>query len=315
MMLFTEQINHWDDWWNTFQSISAFTPLITHIMQKENLPIAKIENVTPGTNAVFKVGDYIAKIFAPPELYEDISDGYGTEFNVELFGMKWANAHGVPSPKLIADGVVVDKYHFRYMIMEYVRGKELSKIEGDLSYENKVTIGRNMRKITNQLNLPCENFTPIDVIEYAINNDEWEDEGFPESFRAELLTYLKGFHMGQKVYCHGDLHGDNILVDENMNVSIVDFADAMYAPVEYEQVYIVSGLFEFQRPYMEGYFGGDYAVEEILDLCMTWLPIHAWAHSILAHNIGPATEVTSFAVMRERLSDLITRGKAGENHP
>jgi len=305
MMLFTEQIKHWGDWEKIFQSIPAFTPLIEHILQKENLPLVTIENVTPGTNAVFRVGEYVVKVFMPLNSGKD----YGTDVNVELFGMKWANAHGVPSPKLIADGMVEDKYSFRYMIMESVRGVVLDEIENGLSYDDKVKFGRDMREATDRLNLPCENFTPIDVLDYAITHDEWKNEEFPESFRAELSAYLKNFRMGQKVYCHGDLHCQNILIDENMNVSIVDFADAMYAPAEYELVYIVSSLFEFQRPYMEGYFGGEYAVEDILDLCMTWLPIHAWSHGMLVHNIGPVEEITSFAVMRERLREWIVKEK------
>mgnify|MGYP000873546730 FL=1 len=43
MSLFTEQINSWQDWGRVFQSISAFTPLVEHIMDKENLTPAKIE--------------------------------------------------------------------------------------------------------------------------------------------------------------------------------------------------------------------------------------------------------------------------------
>ena len=81
----------------------------------------------------------------------------------------------------------------------------------------------------------------------------------------------------------------------------------MYAPAEYELVYIVSTLFCFEKPYMEGYFGENYVVDDILELCMTWLPIHAWSYGMLAEIIGPADEITSFAVMRERLRDWIER--------
>jgi len=337
MYLFTEQLNNWDDWHDIKISVSAFAPLIAYIMQKENLPLAKVENLTPGTNAVFKVGGYAIKFFVPPELHDTTHNGYGKDFNIELFGIKWANDRGVPSPKLITNGIVADKYLFRYMIMEYVHGIALDKIEDRLSYEDKVTIGQHMRNITDKLNLPCENFTPIDIMAFAICNDGWKEEGFPESFLAELSAYLKNFRMGQKVYCHGDLHEGNVLVSEsvkeanlsffhqnifafrkegfarlegmesNMNVSIIDFADAMYAPAEYELVYIVSSLFGFEKPYMEGYFGQDYAVDDILELCMTWLPVHAWSHGLLAETIGPAQEITSFAVMRERLRDWINR--------
>jgi len=309
MYLFTEPLNNWDDWHKIKTSILAFTPLITYIMQKEKLPLADIKNTMPGTNAVFRVGEYAVKIFAPSELHGVTHKGYGIDVNVELFGIQWANDRGVPSPTLVASGVVDDRHSFRYMIMNYVHGIALDKIKAKLSYEDKVKIGRNVRNITNKLNLPCENFTPIDIMEFAINNDEWKNEGFPKSFLDELSTFLKEFHMGQKVYCHGDFHEGNILVDNSMNVTLVDFADSMYAPAEYELVYIVSSLFGFEKPYMDGYFGENYLVDDILELCMTWLPIHAWSHGMLAEIIGPAETVASFSIMRERLKDWIEKGK------
>ena len=303
MSLFTKQINNWNDWGDIFQSIPTFTPLIEQIFRKENLPVAAVENLTPGTNAVFKVGGYVVKIFIPIRGGGKLWN-YGTDVNVELFGMRWANALGVPSPKLIADGVIENKYHFRYMIMEYIHGKLFDQMKDSLTYEQKVIIGHNVRNITDKLNVPCENFTPINVMAYAIKNSGWEDEGFPESFCGELAAYLKNFQMGQKVYCHGDLHGGNIIIDDDMNVFIIDFADAMYAPPEYEQVYVIGGFFDFEQPYMEGYFGGSYDIEDIIELCMKWLPVHAWAHSGV-DALKPAAEITSLDVMRERLREYI----------
>ena len=312
MNLFSEQINSWHDWGKLFQSISAFTPLVEHIFRNENLPLLKIENLNPGTNAVFRVGEYVIKIFAPIES-DDHKGGYGTDVDVELFGIKLANERGVPAPRLIAEGVIEDKYCFRYMIMDYIHGRLLEKIENELTYEQKVIIGKNVRKITDKLNAPpCENFTPIDVIQFAKSSRDWIDhEGFPESFEAERQAYLADFCIDEnkKVYCHGDFHVGNVLVDDEMNVYIVDFADAMYAPAEYELLYIVSALFCFEKPYMVGYFGGDYSVDDIVNLCMTWLPVHAWGHATTEGNLENVAEITSLAILRERLEKLIVTEK------
>ena len=311
MNLFTKEINNLDDWGDVFQSIPAFSPLIEHIFQKERLPLTKIENLTPGTNAVFRVGAYVIKIFAPVE--EDGHKGdYGTNVDVELFGLRLANKHGVPAPRLIAEGIVNDKYPFRYMIMEYINGKLLEKIVNNLSYEDKVIIGQNVRKITDKLNIPCENFTRIDVLEYAKSSKDWLYEGFPESLEAERQAYLADFHINEndKVYCHGDFHVENILVDDKLNVYIVDFADAMYAPLEYDLLYIVSALFCFEKPYMIGFFGGDYDIDYIVNLCMKWLPVHAWGHDVAEGTLKNIDDITSFAVLRERLYDLIKSEKA-----
>jgi hypothetical protein len=62
---------------------------------------------------------------------------------------------------------------------------------------------------------------------------------------------------------------------------------------------------------MTGYFG-DYSVEDIVDLCMAWLPLHAWGHSTTESNLETAEEISSFAVMRERLYKLIEKEKIFE---
>ena len=311
MNLFNENIDNWDDWGKVFHSIPAFTPLVEYILNKENLPIAKIENLKPGTNAVFKAGGYVMKIFSPLGLSFD--KDYGTNIDVELFGMRLANSQGVPAPRLIANGVVEDRYCFRYIIMEYIDGKMLDEIKDGLSYEDKVIIGQNVRKITDKLNVPCENFTNIDFMQYAKDNRsvmDWAEEGFPESLQKERLAYFENLIIDEnrKVYCHGDFHCGNILVDDKLNVHIVDFADAMYAPAEYELVYIVSSLFCFEKPYMTGYFG-EYDVDDIADLCMAWLPVHAWGHDATEGNLRDVTDIKSFAVMREKLHELIISEK------
>ncbi|MCL2198215.1 MAG: aminoglycoside phosphotransferase family protein [Defluviitaleaceae bacterium] len=307
MSLFTQDIKNWDDWFHVFQSVSAFTPLVEFILSRHGLEISPLEKLAPGTNAVFRVGEYVVKIFSPQGLCND----YGTTIEVEMFGMRLAEEVGVPAPRLIADGEVDDKYFFRYMVMDYIHGKMLCDVAKNLSYDDKVKIGQNMRKITDALNQPCENFSPFDVKEYALASEDWrEEENFPEAFLAERLAYLDDFHIAEneKVYCHGDFHAENVLVDDGLNVYVVDFADAMHAPVGYEQVYVVSALFCFERPYMEGYFG-EYDVDEIVDLCMTWLPVHAWGHGTTAENLKPASEITSFEIMRKRLRELVEKEK------
>lgn len=61
MSLFTEQLNNWDDWGKVFHSIPAFKLLVEYIFNKESLLIAEIENLKPGTNAVFKVANMLLK--------------------------------------------------------------------------------------------------------------------------------------------------------------------------------------------------------------------------------------------------------------
>ena len=63
--LFQKEIPDWDTWGKLFQSIADFIPLIEAIQRKEHLPEGTIENLTPGTNAVFGCGKLVYKIYAP----------------------------------------------------------------------------------------------------------------------------------------------------------------------------------------------------------------------------------------------------------
>jgi serine/threonine protein kinase len=301
LYIFTEQINGRQDWERLFQSVPAFTALVEHILAKENLPTLAIENLTPGTNAVFKSGDYVVKIFAPDKAG---ITGVGTDFEIEVYGIKRANALGIPTPKCIAIGVVKDRYTFQYIVTEYLNATAFQNVEHRLSYEEKIIFGQKLRVITDKLNTPCDNFNPVDIIENAKNNARWQ--GYSDSFNDEREACLSSIHIDEndKVYCHGDLNPDNIFVDENMILYIMDFADAMYAPAGYEQALITCELFCFEKPYMTGYFG-DYSVEVITDLCAKWLPLHDSGEHTLRCNIGPASEIVSFSVMRERLYNMI----------
>ena len=80
MYLFREEIRDWPSWGGVFQSLPAFRKLIEDIFNRERLAGAnRISNLTPGTNAVFKVGDYVVKLFAPAESGLDTEHDYETE--------------------------------------------------------------------------------------------------------------------------------------------------------------------------------------------------------------------------------------------
>jgi serine/threonine protein kinase len=111
-----------------------------------------------------------------------------------------------------------------------------------------------------------------------------------------------------KVYVHGDLNPDNVLIDANGELYLIDFADAVLAPVSYEQSVVACELFCFEKPYMLGYFG-DYKVADIVELCRNGMLIHDFGGDILRHSIGPADEISSLEVLRERLYHIVKTEK------
>ena len=334
MNLFDKTINNDDEWGRVFQSPEAFAPLVAHIFRHKGLrlddgdsaegckgtsldsdDVIKLKSLTAGTTATFKLGEYVIKIFPPPHL-----DYIGTSIDVELFGMKLATDRGVPSPTLIAHGEISDKYLFRYIIMNYINGRVLSEVQKNLSDDEKYAIGQKIRKITSKLNAPLiSNGAPLvnadntqaiptclaDALQHAKNNEEWEEEGFPASFLAERMAYLQSlsFADNEKAFCHSDLNGDNILIDDNMDLYIIDFADGVLAPPQYEESCVVGDLFHFEKPYLDGFYGvGKYRMDAIIDLYVDWLPIQAWGHYMIGAHFEPS-EVGSLAMLRRLFFD------------
>ncbi len=293
--LFTESINNWQDWGRVFQSIPAFAPLIRHILQKENLPQTEIEHLTPGTNAVFKLGDYVVKIFAPKESGIDQS----LDLQTELLAIKHAHKLGVSTPKLIAEGFVCDKYRFAYMITEFVKGKSFPDAIQGMSDDEKRAMAQKLRQVTDQLNVPCKPLNDIDVIADQGRYRRWDK--YPDRFKAERLTYLHSHDFGERVFVHGDLCGDNILITETGELYLIDFADAVLAPVCYEHTLVAFELFRLDPVLLSGYFG-NYSVEALAELYFDGLLIHDFGGDIVEQHIGKASEFQGLEALRKRLA-------------
>ena len=147
--LFEKEIFDWNSWGAVYQSISDFRKLIEEVFRNENLSgYEQISHLTPGTNAVFKVGNYVVKIFAPNEsgLNTDI------DYNSELNSMKRAISSGINTPNIMAASYVNDKYLFRYIIMDYIDGQEASKVLVNYSSYEKLGFVHRLKDNLNKLN-------------------------------------------------------------------------------------------------------------------------------------------------------------------
>lgn len=298
MHLFNEQINNWSDWGRVFQSIPAFTPLIKHILLRGRLPLAKPKNLIPGTNAVFKTGRYVVKIFAPPESGIDQS----LDLQTELFAIRRANDTGVSAPKLIAHGSVEDRYRFAYMITEYIDGIEFSDAVIKMTGDEKIEVGRRLRAITDKMNTPCEPFNDIDVINDVGRYRRWNK--YSERFRLQRLEYIKSCKYAGKVFVHGDLCGDNILLTPQGELFVIDFADAVLAPVIYEHALVAVELFDLDPFLLRGYFGNCSAYE-LTQVCFDGLLIHDFGGDIIENHIGKAEDFYGLDDLRDKLAHKI----------
>ena len=184
--LFRAEINGWDSWGRVFQNKECFGPLIEAIFLREGLPMTAVENCPPGTHAVFRVGNYIIKIYAPLEAGDSEAD-----YLREIWGLKTAYSRGVCVPAPVADGSVEDRYCFNYLITEFMELLSFAEVCEAMFPAEKVTFGREIRSLTDGMNLPAQAGRPSGA-EWAFSEQgRWRE--YPESFLRERRAYLSSY--------------------------------------------------------------------------------------------------------------------------
>lgn len=260
--LFHETIENWEDWGRVFQFIPAFSPLVREIYRRENLPWEPLQNLTPGTNAVFRVGNTVAKVFFPKESGLDPSPDFHNESAV----CGWLTEKNIPTPRLLARGKLRDKYEFHYIITGYARGTEAGTWLEAASPPQKTTFVQRLKDILCKLNIPADDLiAPINLLKRAVENPRLS--ALPASLAEDLRNHARTLDLSQRVLVHGDLTGENLLIDEQGAVTVIDCADACLAPAWYELGPVVFELFRCDPVLLRAFDGDDREafVERTLD--------------------------------------------------
>lgn len=252
MVLFEKDIYDWSSWGAVYQSLDDFQPLIKAIFKKEQLTGAdQASHLTPGTNAVFRAGSYVIKIFAPVESGANPDMDYSTE----LQAMERALQAGIQTPRLIAASHMSDKYIFKYLIMEYIEGEAAgSKLKG-YSAEQRQGFVRKLHQQLQRMNRrPNEHVDESVLKERAIHNPRWNR--YSSTIRRQIADIMKAYSWTEAVHVHGDLTADNILIDKHDEMYIIDFADSVVAPAHYEYPPIVFELFDADKVLVHEFIKG-----------------------------------------------------------
>lgn len=237
-MLFNEPIHNWSEWGAIFQSIEAFTPLAKEIFRREGLAFSGLENLTPGTNAVFRTGDYVVKIFAPRESGLEPQVDYTSESAVCGALTRW----GISTPRLIAHGMIQDAYLFYYLITEYCPGEEAGTWLENANPSQLEDFIRQFKELLQTLHRPAEGLIPpVNLLRQALENPRLER--LPVSLRDEMAERAAKLELIDTVLVHGDLTGENILIGADNQPIIIDCADSCLAPWWYELAPLVFELF------------------------------------------------------------------------
>lgn len=283
-----------------FQSIPSFTPLLRHIYEEEGLPFATPERLTPGTNAVFKVGSTVVKVFFPKESGLDPIGDYTNETRVcnRLLQLS------ISTPRLLAHGSVEDKYRFYYIVFDYFQGKEAGAYLKNASYEEKKVFASRLKNLLHKLNTPAPGLiSSKDLLEQAINNPRLTH--IPASLAQELKAGASSLTLTPQVLVHGDLTGENLLVDKDGRLVMIDCADACLAPEWYELGPIVFELFRCDPTLLKLFAGEDrksFIEQAIASLCIHDFGAGILSQTALREGLPPFTSLSQVRkLLEERL--------------
>lgn len=261
-MIFKNEKLNWRKWSEVFQDIEYFTPLINEIFEKSQLgKIENISNLTPGTNGVFKVNEYVVKIFVPDSVKPWDED----DFSNEKQNIKRAIEQKINTPRLIVEGVIEKRYEWNYLVLEHINASEVKNRISYLNTEDKINLAKQIRKIVESFNRkPIGEIDNQYIKERIISGNRWN--WAKDKVKEQLKSFLNNIDLRESVYVHGDLTAENVLLDVNNNVFIIDFADCCIAPSYYEYPPIVFDLFNYDKIMINYFFGNDDRDEVIEEL-------------------------------------------------
>lgn len=283
----------WEKWKNIFQSIDFFSPFIKEIFEKEGLGKVKcISNLTPGTNAVFKVNSYVVKIFVPDEIKPWSED----DFTNEKENIKRAMGLGISTPTLIAEGFIENRYIWNYLIFEYIDAKEIKEAIENFTLNDKILLAKNIRKIVDTFNVkPNSKYDNQYIKERVILGQRWK--GAKIKIRKELENLLNRLKLTESVYVHGDLTAENVMINNENDIYIIDFADSVIAPHYYEYPPIVFDLFNCDKVMIRHFFGSK-DEEDIIEELYSGVLIHDFG--------GDISEIILKTYANKKLEDINT---------
>ena len=253
--------------WQSFvRSTEAFTPLIKHIYQINNMQLEEISYITVASNAVFRVGDKVIKIFYPPEA--GIRDS--REYETEVAVMNHADTVGILAPRIICNGVVQDgQYNFSYIITNYIEGILARDAIPKFDEKEKREFSFKMKAIMDKFNVTNNTIKIPRFDESAyLSNPVWNDS--LESFNEDRNLYIKNVNFPETIVAHGDLIWANVIIDKQERIHLLDFAESIFAPYYYDWTAILF-LFYYDKVMIKEYFG-DCTGDEFFDtLTMSFL--------------------------------------------
>lgn len=267
----------WPEWGAVFTDLDIWTPAVHEICRRAHIPVRTIESGYPGSNAVFIVNNHtpsvaVVKIYAPlcPE-------DYTLERVLHPLLSQWPE---IGAPHLLAEGTLGANGTWPYIVLSYIAGEPIREVREDIPRRDLLAASRDLGHRLRVLHsIPTSALAGIDI-----SAEGWQrtaerhlDQGM-QKLRAHralpknvidrlpgvVRTELQNAAATPLVLVSGDVTEDHVMLAEHDGhwtlTGLIDFADALVAPREYEWIALWFSALDRDtaclRTCLEGYGGG-----------------------------------------------------------
>ncbi len=249
------RIATWDAWGAVFTDVQVWAAAVRAIARRAELPVHTIEPGYPGTNAVFVVNRRSAAPTAPPFVVKIYAPFCHEDYTIERELHPLLTQYpALPVPALLHHGVLAEAARWPYLVLTFLPGKPIREVRTQIPRPNRVEIARDLGQRIGVLHaIPTASLKALDAS--------------PEAWRALAPTYLAQTlaHLRREtalpphlvdalagfaapvldrpgptagVLVSGDLTEDHLLLRQDgprwTLSGLIDFADAVVAPRDYE---------------------------------------------------------------------------------
>jgi hygromycin-B 7''-O-kinase len=278
------RVTTWEEWGRLFTDVPTWTAAVHEIGRRLGLPVMNIAPGYPGTNAVFIVNTraiaeaertlqpYVVKIYCP-FCHED--------FTLEqVLHPLLARYPGLPVPVSLGYGVLEGEMDWPYLVLSFIEGDAIRDARSGIPHSSLVALARDLGRCVAILHdIPRSSFLSLasclgdwglvaeqqlaKTLDHLAGN-----QVLPIELIRRIPDFVKPVLAGQSpsslVLVNGDLTEDHVLLAEEDGTwrisGLIDFADSLLAPRDYEWVALWFGALDRDpgclHAFMEGYNGG-----------------------------------------------------------
>jgi hygromycin-B 7''-O-kinase len=243
----------WQAWGQVFLDVDIWTPPVQEICRRARLPVRSIEAGYPGSNAVFVVNRHtpdeaVVKIYAPlcPE-------DFALERVLHPILSLWPE---IGAPRLLAEGTLGADGAWPYIVLSFLTGEPIREVREDIPRRDLLAIAHDLgRRLRVLHSIPTADLGALDTTPEAWRRtSERHLSQSVEKLRARkalpktvieripafVRAVLQESTASPMVLVSGDVTEDHVMLAERDGrwsvTGLIDFADALIAPREYEWV-------------------------------------------------------------------------------